>query len=109
MEARKELLQFRGVGPKVADCVLLFAFGRYNVFPVDIWITRIMQHYYSLPASASYEEIAREGRARFGRCAGYAQEYLFCDREFLMSGIFSRRPKKKIVKTEESGLHAEDE
>jgi N-glycosylase/DNA lyase len=95
MEARKELLQFRGVGPKVADCVLLFAFGRYNVFPVDIWITRIMQHYYSLPPSASYEEIAREGRARFGRCAGYAQEYLFCDREFLMSGIFSRRPKKR--------------
>lgn len=95
MEARKELVLFRGVGPKVADCVLLFAFGRYDVFPVDIWITRIMQHWYSLPASTGSEEIAREGRARFGRYAGYAQEYLFCDREFLMSGIFSRRPKKR--------------
>ncbi|MDD1707501.1 MAG: 8-oxoguanine DNA glycosylase [Methanoregulaceae archaeon] len=86
-QARKELLLFKGVGPKVADCVLLFAFGKYDSFPVDVWIARIMQHCYSLPASAGYEQIAREGRAHFGKFAGYAQEYLFCDRKYLTSGI----------------------
>jgi N-glycosylase/DNA lyase len=86
-QARKELLLFKGVGPKVADCVLLFAFGKYDAFPVDVWIARILQHCYSLPSSAGYERIASEGRARFGKFAGYAQEYLFCDREYLTSGI----------------------
>jgi len=86
-KARKELLHFKGVGPKVADCVLLFAFGKYDAFPVDVWIARIMQQCYSLPASAGYKQIAREGRARFGKFAGYAQEYLFCDRGYLTSGI----------------------
>jgi len=85
-EARKELMALRGVGPKVADCVLLFAFARYEAFPVDVWIARIMQHSYSLPASAGYRRVAGEGRALFGEYAGYAQEYLFCDRQHLTAG-----------------------
>jgi N-glycosylase/DNA lyase len=85
-EARKELMALKGVGPKVADCVLLFAFGRYEAFPVDVWIARIMQHSYSLPATAGYSRIAGEGRVLFGEYAGYAQEYLFCDRQHLTSG-----------------------
>jgi N-glycosylase/DNA lyase len=79
-------MALKGVGPKVADCVLLFAFARYEVFPVDVWIARIMQQCYSPPASAGYNRIAGEGRARFGEYAGYAQEYLFCDRQHLTSG-----------------------
>lgn len=80
-EARRTLLRLKGVGPKVADCVLLFAFGRYEAFPVDVWITRIMQQCYGRPDLTTYEKIARAGRGYFGPYAGYAQEYLFCNRE----------------------------
>ena len=85
-EARAGLMALKGVGPKVADCVLLFAFARYDVFPVDVWIARIMRQHYGLPESAGYNRIAGEGRALFGEYAGYAQEYLFCDRQRLSAG-----------------------
>lgn len=80
-DARKELLKLKGVGKKVADCVLLFAFGKFEAFPVDVWIMRIMRQAYperNLPEN--YDIIARNGRELFGPYAGYAQEYLFCDR-----------------------------
>ncbi len=80
-DARKELLKLKGVGKKVADCVLLFAFGKFEAFPVDVWIMRIMHQAYperNLPKN--YDIIARNGRELFGPYAGYAQEYLFCDR-----------------------------
>jgi N-glycosylase/DNA lyase len=80
-DARKYLLRLKGVGPKVADCVLLFAFGKYEAFPVDVWIARIMHRCYGRPDLTGYEQIARAGRDYFGRFAGYAQEYLFCNRE----------------------------
>jgi N-glycosylase/DNA lyase len=86
-EARGFLLRLKGVGPKVADCVLLFAFGKYEAFPVDVWIARIMQKYYAGQDPARYDKIARAGREYFGRYAGYAQEYLFCDRERLVGGL----------------------
>jgi N-glycosylase/DNA lyase len=82
-EARRYLLRLKGVGPKVADCVLLFAFGKYEAFPVDVWITRIMHQCYGRQNLIRYEQIARAGREYFGRYAGYAQEYLFCNREIL--------------------------
>ena len=49
-EARRELMKLHGVGPKAADCILLFAFQKYEAFPVDVWIRRIMQEHY-LPES----------------------------------------------------------
>ena len=80
-DARRVLLSLKGVGKKVADCVLLFGFQRYEAFPVDIWIERIMKHWYgSCREMKRYEEIAGLGRDLFGPYAGYAQEYLFCDR-----------------------------
>ena len=45
-EARRELMKLHGVGPKAADCILLFAFQKYEAFPVDVWIRRIMQEHY---------------------------------------------------------------
>ncbi len=85
-DARQELMRLRGVGPKAADCVLLFAFGRYESFPVDVWIRRIMAQAY-LPelgggacTPAEYDRIRRFARAYFGRYAGYAGEYLYCSR-----------------------------
>jgi N-glycosylase/DNA lyase len=85
-DARQELMHFRGVGPKAADCVLLFAFGIFEAFPVDVWIRRIMAERY-LPelgerscTPAEYDRIRRFAREYFGEYAGYAQEYLFCAR-----------------------------
>ncbi|HRX33312.1 MAG TPA: DNA glycosylase [Methanoregulaceae archaeon] len=86
-DARRVLLSLKGVGKKVADCVLLFGFQRYESFPVDVWIERIMKHCYGSGRELKrYEEIAGLGRELFGAYAGYAQEYLFCDRERIMTG-----------------------
>ncbi len=41
-DAKKELMKIKGVGPKVADCVLLFGARRYEVFPVDVWVKRVI-------------------------------------------------------------------
>jgi N-glycosylase/DNA lyase len=90
--ARSELLNFRGVGPKAADCILLFSLGKLEAFPVDVWIKRaILRHYadnfpkefiakikekHTLTRS-QYEKLSLFGRSYFGEFAGYAQEYLY--------------------------------
>ena len=75
-EARKELMKLPGVGPKVADCCLLFAFKRSESFPVDVWIKRVMEELY-LHEDTNKNKIADEGRRLFGDLAGFAQQYLF--------------------------------
>lgn len=87
-EARKELMKMKGVGPKAADCILLFAFQKYESFPVDVWILRIMREHYlpKLPGNApltlrEYDMIRTFARTHFGRFCGYAQEYLYAARE----------------------------
>ena len=89
-EARALLLQFPGVGPKAADCILLFGFHRLESFPVDVWIRRIMHDHYvppppgmKSPSVMEDRRIRESGREHFGEYAGYAQEYLFCARELL--------------------------
>ncbi|BDZ70086.1 N-glycosylase/DNA lyase [Methanobacterium petrolearium] len=66
-----------GVGPKVADCILLYGFGMGEAFPVDVWIKRIIEHLY-FPHEELKPQKAREfGMERFGDYAGYVQLYLF--------------------------------
>ncbi len=80
-EARTELMRYRGVGRKVADCVLLFGFERLEAVPVDVWIERILRQHYLKPGEkANYDHIRRYAQGYFGPFAGYAQEYLFCMR-----------------------------
>jgi N-glycosylase/DNA lyase len=87
-EARRELLKLHGVGPKAADCILLFAFQKYEAFPVDVWIRRIVQQQY-LPGLSTgppltpreYDRIRTFAREHFGEYCGYAQEYLYAGRE----------------------------
>ncbi|ACL15925.1 DNA-3-methyladenine glycosylase family protein [Methanosphaerula palustris] len=82
-EARQVLTRLPGIGPKAADCVLLFGFSRYEAFPVDVWIRRIMQQFYPETAAEGsftpkeYERIRRFAWEYFGEYAGYAQEYLY--------------------------------
>jgi N-glycosylase/DNA lyase len=83
-EAQKELCAFPGVGKKVADCILLFAFHRFEAVPVDVWIDRIMKtHYLDEKERYSYDQIGDAARAHFGPYAGYAQEYLFAARDLI--------------------------
>jgi len=92
LEARKKLVEFPGVGLKVADCVLLFSLEKLEALPVDVWIKRVILNHYAnlLPeplvkklsahnslTNGEYEKLSAFGRGYFGEYAGYAQEYLF--------------------------------
>lgn len=82
---REEILKLDGVGPKVADCILLFAFNRYDVFPIDVWVRRVMNDLYiknPQESKVSKVEIKRLAEEKYGKLAGLAQQYLFyCKRE----------------------------
>lgn len=76
-DLRKKLMSIVGVGEKVADCILLFGCGRYEVFPVDVWVNRIYSHLYANDEKISLKELHNEASQRFGIFAGFAQQYLF--------------------------------
>ena len=76
-EARGELMKLRGVGPKIADCVLLFAGGHQEVFPVDVWIERALQQLYFPKRRPSAKQLRKFADTHFGPYAGFAQQYLF--------------------------------
>lgn len=77
-EARAALMRLPGVGEKIANCVLLFAFGFQEAFPVDVWVRRALQQMYFPRRKPSPKELARFTQTYFGPFAGYAQQYLFC-------------------------------
>ncbi len=75
-DARKELMQFAGVGPKVSDCIMLFSMNKYDAFPIDVWVKRVMEYFY-LKQDTSLKIIQEYGQNKFRDYAGYAQQYLF--------------------------------
>lgn len=77
---REELLKLDGVGPKVADCILLFGFNRYEVFPIDVWVRRVMNDLYiksEQESKVSKVQIKRLAEEKYKKLAGIAQQYLF--------------------------------
>ena len=90
-EAMETLLELPGVGPKVADCFLLYGMGRIEAAPVDVWIHRIVTRLYFHHRKVSRPKTARFLRERFGSWAGYAQLYLF-DYARRTSGIRGEEP-----------------
>jgi len=76
-EAFDLILKMPGVGPKVADCILLYGFGFEEAFPSDVWIKRIVSHLYFDGEEISAEKTRDFGMDHFGDYAGYAQLYLF--------------------------------
>lgn len=72
-EAKKKLMTIKGVGSKVADCILLFALKRYEVFPQDVWIKRIMRLVYG----AEDKDILSFVKSTYGNLGGFAQQYLY--------------------------------
>ena len=76
-EARGELMKLRGVGGKIADCVLLFACGFDCAFPVDVWVERALRELYFPRRRVSAKRLQHFAATHFGPHAGYAQQYLF--------------------------------
>jgi N-glycosylase/DNA lyase len=77
-ELRKELCGLPGVGPKIANCVMLFAYERLRAFPIDVWIERVLRQRYLPPRTKITAQHLREfSETYFGEHAGYAQQYLF--------------------------------
>ena len=80
-EVREELLTLSGVGPKVADCILLFSdLKRLEVFPIDVWVRRVMNDLYIKQEDenkVSKKQIEKIAEEKFGNLAGLAQQYLF--------------------------------
>lgn len=77
---REELLKLDGVGPKVADCIMLFSLKRWDVFPIDVWVRRVMNELYihqeneEKVSKKVLEQLAKE---KFLGMPGIAQQYLF--------------------------------
>lgn len=80
-EVRKQLLTLTGVGPKVADCIMLFStLKRFDVFPVDVWVRRVMNDLYMHnedETKVNKKQIQEIARDKFGALEGIAQQYLF--------------------------------
>ena len=75
--ARAELLSLPGVGRKIADCVLLFAYGFQDAFPIDVWVTKALRQLYYPNKRTRAKRLHRFAATHFGPNAGYAQQYLF--------------------------------
>ncbi len=84
-EAKKSLLEVHGIGSKVADCIMLFSLEKLEAFPLDRWMLRILQKYFSeviefenkTITEKKYSEIHKKIVNHFGPYAGYAQQFLF--------------------------------
>ena len=81
LKVREELLSLSGVGPKVADCILLFSgLKRFDVFPIDVWVRRVMNELYIKcedENKVNKREIEKIAKEKFGNLEGIAQQYLF--------------------------------
>lgn len=79
-QMREELLKLDGVGPKVADCILLFSLKRIDVFPIDVWVRRVMNDLYihnEDEEKVNKKELQKLAEEKFLGLSGIAQQYLF--------------------------------
>jgi N-glycosylase/DNA lyase len=77
-DLREKLCSLPGVGRKVANCVMLFAYGRLRAFPIDVWIERTLkQQYFSRERKVTTQQLREFSETYFGQHGGYAQQYLF--------------------------------
>ncbi len=75
IDAYNTLIKLKGIGNKVAECILLFGLSKTNVFPVDVWMSRVCQEYFHF--NTLRKEMSKRMVQEFGDLAGYAQQYLF--------------------------------
>lgn len=87
-EAFETIIEVPGVGPKVADCILLYGFNFKEAFPCDVWIKRIVSHLYFDGKDISVPKVREFGMEEFGKNAGYVQLYMF--HYARMSGLMTK-------------------
>jgi N-glycosylase/DNA lyase len=75
-DCHEALQVFNGIGPKVADCIMLFSMKKYKAYPVDVWVKRVTEYFF-LGKDVKIKEIQQFAVEKFGDMAGFAQEYLF--------------------------------
>src|SRR6266480_1491587 len=77
-DLRNNLCELPGVGVKIANCVMLFAYERLRAFPIDVWIERVLrQHYFPRRKKITAQQLREFSETYFGEHGGYAQQYLF--------------------------------
>ena len=76
-ETAEKLTRFAGVGTKVADCIALFGLSKYDAFPVDVWVKRVMEEFYLKDTNLSLPKMRTYSIDKFKDLGGYAQQYLF--------------------------------
>jgi N-glycosylase/DNA lyase len=76
-EAQAELVKLPGVGEKIANCVLLYAYGFPTAFPLDVWVIRALRRFYFRNRKVPIKRLRAFSASYFGPHAGYAQQYLF--------------------------------
>ena len=84
--AKQQLMLLRGVGPKIADCVLVFSLDKLEAFPIDVWVKRaLVDWYFPQQTPPSNQNLLKWANEYFGQYAGYSQQYLFHGRRLLDS------------------------
>ena len=92
-DAKSNLMSIPGVGHKVADCVLLFSLDKLDACPIDRWVRRALESWYDIDESLQYNNIREWTLNKWGKYAGYAQQYLF------HSGRLSGIQNKELAKS----------
>ena len=82
-EAKSVLLKFKGVGEKVADCVLVFSLDKLEAFPIDRWVRRAMEEWYGQNSNSRYPDVVAWAQSKWGNNSAYVQQYLFHYRRML--------------------------
>ena len=77
-EAKEALMDMKGIGPKIADCIAIFSLEKLEAFPIDVWIRRALAEWYFPDQKTPPDKVLLEwAQDHFGRYGGYAQQYLF--------------------------------
>lgn len=92
-EAFDKIIELDGVGPKVADCILLYGYNKHEAYPVDVWINRITSYIYFKGQKQTNKKIMGFAQDKFGEYSGYVQLYLF--NYARLSGLTEKLKSKK--------------
>lgn len=76
-DAKEAIMEIEGVGDKVADCIMLFAYNKMEAFPIDTWVKRVLERVYFDGKKKSVKELHQFASERWPEMEGYAQQYLF--------------------------------
>ena len=98
-ELRARLCELPGVGAKVANCVMLFAYERLRAFPIDVWIERVLrEQYFPRRRKVTAAKLRAFCDSYFGEQGGYAQQYLFHHARKTTTRVHAAKPREKTTR-----------